>query len=114
MLVYWTALLSVYVYSRQVICYFIGQLYWQYLFIPGKECVTLLDNINVSICLFQARNVLVYWAALNFDIELTKTFWKKTEEPMAMAFIVSMIWYSIAKKWCPDPDTKKKLLVSAK
>jgi hypothetical protein len=94
-LVYWTALLSVYVYSR----HFFAMLYQiiltikaiAILFIPGKECVTLLDNINVSICLFQARNVLVYWAALNFDIELTKTFWKKTEEPMAMAFINKIV-----------------------
>jgi hypothetical protein len=95
-------------------CFFIGQLYCQYLFIPGKECVTLLDNINVSICLFQARNVLVYWAALNFDIELTKTFWKKTEEPMAMAFIVSMIWYSIAKKWCQTVLTINKQIIVKK
>ena len=56
----------------------------------------------------------MYWAALNYDPELTKTLWKKTEEPMAMAIIVNMIWHNMAKRWCPDSDIKRKLLASAK
>ncbi|XP_076098368.1 transient receptor potential cation channel subfamily M member-like 2 isoform X1 [Mytilus galloprovincialis] len=84
-------------------------------FTDFEEIEAMDGNVSApAVAERKAFNILVYWAALNFDAELTKTLWKKTEEPMAMAIIVSMIWHRMAKRWCPDVDLKRRLLASSK
>ncbi|XP_033743894.1 transient receptor potential cation channel subfamily M member 1-like [Pecten maximus] len=61
----------------------------------------------------RAINTLVFWAAITFNAELTKVLWKRTEDPMVMALIVSMIWNNLSKNWCRDLDTKRKVRESA-
>ncbi|XP_060064853.1 transient receptor potential cation channel subfamily M member-like 2 [Ylistrum balloti] len=61
----------------------------------------------------RALNTLVFWAAITFNAELTKVLWKRTEDPMVMALIVSMIWNNLSKNWCRDLDTKRKVRESA-
>ena len=48
----------------------------------------------------QATNTLVLWAALTSRYKLAKLLWKRTEEPMAVALVVSMILHRLGTDWC--------------
>ncbi|XP_048243432.1 transient receptor potential cation channel subfamily M member-like 2 [Haliotis rufescens] len=54
----------------------------------------------------RAVNTLVFWAALTNRPKLAKVFWRKTEDPMAMALIISMLMHNLAKRWCKEPDIR--------
>ncbi len=51
-------------------------------------------------------NTLVLWAAVTNRPKLAKVFWRKTEDPMAVALIVSMLMHNLAKKWCKELDVR--------
>ena len=60
------------------------------------------SNRPDSCCCFapQATNTLVLWAALTSRYKLAKLLWKRTEEPMAVALVVSMILHRLGTDWC--------------
>ncbi|XP_076467609.1 transient receptor potential cation channel subfamily M member-like 2 [Babylonia areolata] len=57
----------------------------------------------------RATNTLVLWAALTSRYKLAKLLWKHTEEPMAVALVVSMILHNLATNWCKDQDMRKSV-----
>ncbi|KAK7479220.1 hypothetical protein BaRGS_00029564, partial [Batillaria attramentaria] len=61
----------------------------------------------------RAINTLVFWAVLTNRQELAKVLWKRTEDPMAMALIVSMLLHNLGSKWCRDIDMKTRTCETA-
>ncbi|KAK7097580.1 hypothetical protein V1264_004533 [Littorina saxatilis] len=62
----------------------------------------------------RATNTLVLWAALTNRYKLAKLLWKQTEDPMAIALIVSMILHSLATDWCKkDLDMRQRVKETA-
>nr|XP_022342149.1 transient receptor potential cation channel subfamily M member 1-like isoform X1 [Crassostrea virginica] len=61
----------------------------------------------------KALNTLIYWSAVTFNPEITKVLWRRSEQPMVMALVISMIWHNLAINWCRDLDTKRQLKDSA-
>ncbi|XP_061181423.1 transient receptor potential cation channel subfamily M member 1-like [Saccostrea echinata] len=62
----------------------------------------------------KALNALIYWSVLTFNPSLTRALWKRSDQPMVMALVISMIWHTLAIKWCSrDLDIKRQLKDSA-
>lgn len=74
-----------------------------------------MDFIDVSLFIpvFKALNALIYWSVLTFNPGVTRVLWKKSDQPMVMALIISMIWHNLAIKWSRDLDTKRQLKEAA-
>lgn len=68
---------------------------------------------NRAVAERRAINTLVLWAALTNRPELAKVLWKRTEDPMAMALIVSMILHRLGSRWCKDLDLRQRIKESA-
>ncbi|XP_076468214.1 transient receptor potential cation channel subfamily M member-like 2 [Babylonia areolata] len=62
----------------------------------------------------RATNTLVLWAALTSRYKLAKLLWKHTEDPMAIALIVSMILHRLGTYWCKkDQDMRNRVKQAA-
>eukprot|EP00105_Crassostrea_gigas_P035510 XP_019919658.1 PREDICTED: transient receptor potential cation channel subfamily M member 1 [Crassostrea gigas] len=61
----------------------------------------------------KALNALIYWSVLTFNPGVTRVLWKKSDQPMVMALVISMIWHNLAIKWSRDLDTKRQLKQAA-
>lgn len=57
----------------------------------------------------KALNTLIYWSVLTFNPGITRVLWKKSDQPMVMALVISMIWHNLATRWSRDLDTKRQL-----
>ncbi|XP_048781107.2 transient receptor potential cation channel subfamily M member-like 2 isoform X2 [Ostrea edulis] len=61
----------------------------------------------------KALNALIYWSVLTYNPAVTKVLWKRSDQPLVMALMISMIWHNLAVRWCRDLDTKRQLKDSA-
>ncbi|ESO90587.1 hypothetical protein LOTGIDRAFT_175813, partial [Lottia gigantea] len=68
---------------------------------------------NKEVAERRALNALLFWATLTNRHKLAKVIWKRTEDPMTMAIIISMILNNLSKYWCKDIDIKRKIKVNA-
>jgi hypothetical protein len=50
---------------------------------------------------------------LTYNPAVTKVLWKRSDQPMVMALVISMVWHNLAVNWCRDIDTKRQLKNSA-
>lgn len=64
----------------------------------------MTSNIHI----LQAVNALVYWAVLTNRPKLAKILWKKTDDPIALALIVSMILHKLSGH-CRDQDLRNTI-----
>ncbi|XP_041360001.1 transient receptor potential cation channel subfamily M member-like 2 isoform X2 [Gigantopelta aegis] len=68
---------------------------------------------NKAVAERRATTTLVLWAALTNRPILAKVFWKKTDDPIAVALIVSMLLHRLASQWCKDVDMKRRVKATA-
>lgn len=68
---------------------------------------------NPAVAERRAINALVFWAVLTNRQELAKILWKRTDDPMAMALVVSMLLHKLHKR-CRDIDMRSKIKEAAK
>jgi hypothetical protein len=57
----------------------------------------------------QAINTLILWAALTCRYKLAKVLWRRAEDPMAVALILSSMLHRLGTFWCKkDLDMRKR------
>ncbi|KAK0055225.1 transient receptor potential cation channel subfamily M member-like 2, partial [Biomphalaria pfeifferi] len=56
---------------------------------------------------------LIYWSVLTNRQSLAKVLWKKTSEPIAVALVISNMFYNLSKKWITDVDLQKNVKQAA-
>ncbi|CAG5136881.1 unnamed protein product, partial [Candidula unifasciata] len=61
----------------------------------------------------KALLALIYWAVLTNRQELAKVLWKRSAEPIAVALVISNMYYHMSHDWIIDVDLKKKLKSAA-
>ncbi|KAI8793689.1 protein ced-11 [Biomphalaria glabrata] len=57
----------------------------------------------------RALHALIYWAVLTNNQKLVRIFWSRTNEPVAMALVLSNIYKRLSQHWISNHDLKEKM-----